>query len=69
MSRQRLMVWTLIVALVGAVTAPAACAQAADWRQVKIPPLPAFHPQQPKRIVLANGMVIFPAGGSRTSAD
>ena len=34
-------------------------AQAADWKQVKIPPLPAFHPQQPKRIVLDNGMVIF----------
>ena len=24
-----------------------------------IPPLPAFHPQEPKRIVLPNGMVIF----------
>jgi len=59
MRRQRLILWTLIVALVGAATAPAACAQAADWKQIKIPPLPAFHPQQPKRVVLANGMVIF----------
>jgi zinc protease len=30
-----------------------------SWQQVPIPPLPAFHPQHPKRIALANGMVIF----------
>ncbi len=29
------------------------------WQQIPIPPLPAFHPQEPKRIVLPNGMVIF----------
>jgi zinc protease len=34
-------------------------AQAATWKQVPIPPLPAFHPAQPKRIVLPNGMVVF----------
>ncbi len=34
-------------------------AQAATWQQVPIPPLPAFHPAQPKRIALPNGMVIF----------
>jgi len=33
--------------------------QATDWKQVPIPSLPAFHPQQPKRIVLPNGMVVF----------
>ncbi len=33
--------------------------QATNWRQIPIPPLPAFHPQQPKRIELSNGMVIF----------
>ena len=38
--------------------APAA-AQATDWQKINIPPLPAFHPQEPKRIVLPNGMVIF----------
>jgi len=38
---------------------PRALAQATNWKQVPIPPLPAFHPQQPKRIELANGMVIF----------
>jgi zinc protease len=37
---------------------PHAAAQA-TYQQVPIPPLPAFHPQQPKRIELSNGMVIF----------
>jgi zinc protease len=32
---------------------------AADLRAIKKPPLPEFHPQQPKRIQLSNGMVIF----------
>lgn len=34
-------------------------AQTADWQQIKVPPLPAFHPQEPKRVVLSNGLVIF----------
>jgi len=32
---------------------------AQEWKQIPIPPLPAFHPEQPKRIELPNGMVIF----------
>jgi zinc protease len=32
---------------------------AADLRGIKKPPLPAFHPQQPKRIQFDNGMVVF----------
>jgi zinc protease len=36
-----------------------ASAQVADWKQIQIPPLPAFHPKEPKRIELPNGMVIF----------
>jgi zinc protease len=36
-----------------------AVAQTTDWQKINIPPLPAFHPQTPKRIVLPNGMVIF----------
>src|ERR1700740_2014940 len=36
-----------------------ASAQVADWTQIQIPPLPAFHPKEPKRIELPNGMVIF----------
>jgi len=29
------------------------------WEQIPIPPLHAFHPQQPKRIELKNGIVVF----------
>jgi zinc protease len=38
---------------------PRATAQATSWTQVPIPALPEFHPPQPKRIQLNNGMVIF----------
>ena len=38
---------------------PLAVAQTAEWQQINIPPLPPFHPQVPKRIVLPNGLVIF----------
>jgi zinc protease len=34
-------------------------AQVTPWNQLKFPPLPEFHPQQPTRIQLANGMVVF----------
>ena len=37
----------------------AAATQAQPWKQIPIPSLPAFHPQQPKRIQLANGAIIF----------
>jgi len=47
-----------MVILVGAAV-PQATAQATDWQQIPIPPLPAFHPREPKRIELPNGMVIF----------
>src|SRR5450755_858007 len=40
-------------------TALQASAQATGWKQIPIPPLPAFKPQQPKRIELSNGLVIF----------
>jgi len=33
--------------------------QSTTWKQIPIPPLPAFKPQQPKRVELSNGMVIF----------
>jgi zinc protease len=29
------------------------------WQQIPVPKLPAFHPAQPKRIELPNGMVVF----------
>jgi len=38
---------------------PRAVAQATSWQKIQIPPLPAFQPQQPKRIELSNGMVIL----------
>src|SRR5215470_9787392 len=34
-------------------------AQVATWKEIKIPALPAFKPQEPKRIQLPNGMVVF----------
>src|SRR5450755_3956062 len=34
-------------------------AQPTPWNKLTFPPLPAFHPQQPTRIQLANGIVIF----------
>jgi zinc protease len=32
---------------------------ATNWKQIAIPELPPFKPQQPKRIVFANGMTVF----------
>ena len=32
---------------------------ASDLRAIKKPPLPEFHPQEPKRIQLENGMIVF----------
>ncbi|HME32659.1 MAG TPA: pitrilysin family protein [Terriglobales bacterium] len=34
-------------------------AQVKPWNQIQAPPLPAFKPQQPLRVQLPNGMVIF----------
>jgi len=49
-----------LLLLLGALACiPSARAQAPDWNKIPIPPLPAFHPQEPKRIELPNGMVIF----------
>jgi zinc protease len=41
------------------LSVPQATSQTTTWEQIPIPPLPAFHPPQPKRIQLSNGMVIF----------
>jgi zinc protease len=41
------------------VTKSSGAALPQNVKQIPIPPLPAFHPQEPKRIELANGMVIF----------
>ena len=39
--------------------APASHGQATDWKTIQAPLLHAFHPQQPRRVELSNGMVIF----------
>jgi zinc protease len=59
--RTTLLCLLLLMMFAGAVftTTPQATAQATSWQQIPIPPLPAFKPQQPKRIELKNGMVIF----------
>ena len=49
----------VLLAAVTFVPMPRLSAQATDWKKVPIPQLPAFKPQQPKRIELSNGMVIF----------
>jgi zinc protease len=38
---------------------PPSTTQAQPWRSIPIPPLAPFHPAQPKRIVLKNGIIIF----------
>ena len=51
---------TLLTLLSFTILWAAASAQIVqDWKQVPIPQLPAFKPQQPKRIQLSNGLVIF----------
>ncbi len=59
MKRHRTLVLILTLAAFGSMAAPRAFPQATDWQQINIPPLPAFHPKEPKRIELPNGMVIF----------
>lgn len=54
-----LLLSSLVLAAAGVLAPPVARAQANDWKQVKIPALPTFHPKEPKRIELPNGMVIF----------
>lgn len=58
MKGHRSLILLTVVFLVSALV-PRSAAQASDWQKITIPPLPAFHPQQPKRIQLPNGMVIF----------
>jgi zinc protease len=52
---------TLLALLATAALAPALEAQAPEWQEIakRKPPLHAFTPQQPQRLVLPNGLVIF----------
>jgi zinc protease len=57
--RRRSLLWLVFGFATLCSMAPKSAAQATDWEQIKIAPLPDFHPQEPKRIILPNGMVIF----------
>src|ERR1700752_3704457 len=66
MNRHGLMFRLLPFLLMCALLAPFATGQKEnqkakkkEWEKIPTPPLKAFEPQQPKRIVLPNGMVIF----------
>src|SRR5437016_9374727 len=59
MKKRAILGTILILAAILAAYPPQSAAQASDWKQIPIPPLPAFKPQPPKRIQLRNGMVIF----------
>src|SRR5260370_17078 len=54
---KRLLFAALIFVVILVLT-PTLFGQAA-WKKIPIPQLPAFHPQEPKRIELPNGLVIF----------
>ncbi len=49
----------MVLAAASLLTPARKTAAQATWQQIPIPPLPAFKPEQPKRIELSNGMVIF----------
>jgi len=57
--RHRSFLFVLLVVACAAAPSPAPAQQSKPWEQIPIPPLHAFHPQQPKRIELPNGIVIF----------
>ncbi len=48
-----------LVMAVSFVCLPRANAQVSDWKQIQFPPLHPFNPQEPSRVELPNGMVIF----------
>ena len=65
---RRLMLTTLLVLAAGTASAQSAkpagthsSARSAPepWKRISVPPLHDFKPEQPKKIVLANGLVIF----------
>jgi zinc protease len=56
-NRQRLL---LAVVILGCFfVGLSAAAQDTGWQNIPVPPLPAFHPNEPKRVVLPNGMIVF----------
>lgn len=59
MRTERTDIQVCVIGLSLLLSAPLASGQATDWKQIVPPPLHAFHPAQPPRSVLPNGMVIF----------
>ncbi|MBI1940929.1 MAG: insulinase family protein, partial [Acidobacteria bacterium] len=59
MKARRVFLITLAIVANLLAQAPRALAQATDWKEIVIPPLREFHPQQPRRVELPNGMVIL----------
>jgi len=57
--KRTILLLTLLLTSTLFASIPQCSAQAASWQKIPIPPLPAFKPQQPQRIQLSNGMVIF----------
>jgi zinc protease len=51
--------WVTLLALTLSFGGFAQAQVPASWKDVPIPGLPPFHPVQPKRVQLSNGMVIF----------
>ena len=58
MKRHVLSLIALLCVAFAGLTSKAA-AQATDWQQITISPLPPFHPKEPKRIEFPNGMVVL----------
>ncbi len=60
-SQVRVMAKAAIVTVACALLLPSSITaqQAKPWDKIPIPPLHAFHPQQPQRIELKNGIVLF----------
>ena len=56
---KRRVIGSFLAVLLMAGGAMSAGAQEKPWEKIPIPPLPEFKPQQPKRIQLQNGIVIF----------
>jgi zinc protease len=57
--RPQALIFLFLTALTLVLSPGYAASQATDWQQIPVAPLPAFHPQEPKRVELPNGMVIF----------
>src|SRR6516165_1740837 len=48
-----------VLVAVSCFQTPTAQSQTADWQKIPIPQLHPFKPQEPKRVELKNGMIVF----------